>query len=97
MTVVQHVRSVGKAWRASGLLETSIGRSFTNSLAGFADASVSDVAPASWFIEDVVDPNTGTALPPMVPDPDRLERWRVERFSVEVEPALSRPGDPDRG
>ncbi|GMQ94557.1 MAG: o-succinylbenzoate synthase [Acidimicrobiia bacterium] len=39
-----------KRWRASGLLETGIGRAFTDTLAACPDAFVSDVAPAEWFL-----------------------------------------------
>lgn len=41
----------GLRWRASGLLETSVGRAYTNLLASLPNAFVSDVAPADWFLE----------------------------------------------
>jgi L-alanine-DL-glutamate epimerase-like enolase superfamily enzyme len=47
--VVRMARAVGKLWRASGLLETGVGRAFSLSLAAASDSFVSDVAPASWF------------------------------------------------
>jgi O-succinylbenzoate synthase len=40
----------GKLWRASGLLETGIGRAYTDILAACPDAFVSDVAPADWYL-----------------------------------------------
>jgi L-alanine-DL-glutamate epimerase-like enolase superfamily enzyme len=42
--------SAGKLWRASGLLETGIGRAYTDILAACPDAFVSDVAPAEWYL-----------------------------------------------
>ena len=48
--------SAGKLWRASGLLETGIGRAYTDILAACPDAFVSDVAPAEWHLDaDVTD------------------------------------------
>jgi L-alanine-DL-glutamate epimerase-like enolase superfamily enzyme len=47
--VVRMARAAGKLWRASGLLESGVGRSFTLALAAADDAFVSDVAPASRF------------------------------------------------
>ena len=47
--VVRMARAAGKLWRASGLLETGVGRAFTLALAAATDAFVSDVAPASRF------------------------------------------------
>jgi O-succinylbenzoate synthase len=43
--------SAGKLWRASGLLETGIGRAYTDILAACPDAFVSDVAPAEWYMD----------------------------------------------
>jgi L-alanine-DL-glutamate epimerase-like enolase superfamily enzyme len=47
-------REAGKLWRASGLLETAVGRSFTLALAAQHDAFASDVAPAALFFADNV-------------------------------------------
>lgn len=47
--VVALARSAGKKWRASGLLETGIGRAYTEALASLHDAYLSDIAPAEWF------------------------------------------------
>ncbi len=47
----------GKLWRASGLLETGVGRSYTDLLAACPDAFVSDVAPAEWFLTSGVTPS----------------------------------------
>jgi L-alanine-DL-glutamate epimerase-like enolase superfamily enzyme len=53
--VVRLARAAGKLWRASGLLETGVGRSFSLALAAASDSFVSDVAPASRFFSyDVV-------------------------------------------
>jgi L-alanine-DL-glutamate epimerase-like enolase superfamily enzyme len=53
--VVRMARAFGKLWRASGLLETGVGRSFSLALAAASDSFVSDVAPASRFFSyDVV-------------------------------------------
>ena len=53
--IVRMARAAGKVWRASGLLETGVGRSFSLALAAASDSFVSDVAPASRFFSyDVV-------------------------------------------
>lgn len=81
----------GKLWRASGLLETGIGRAYTDTLAACADAFVSDVAPASWFLEDDVAPLRhveGSLLSPrgpglgVEPDMDLIDRYLVERVDL---------------
>lgn len=83
--------AAGKHWRASGLLETGIGRAFTDILGACHDAFVSDVAPAEWFLErDVTDsrfeagwvsvpqgPGLGVA-----PDLDLLAGYLVERIDL---------------
>ena len=56
--VVRLARAAGKLWRASGLLESGVGRSFTLALAAAADAFVSDVAPASRFFSYDIAPQT---------------------------------------
>jgi len=84
------VRVSGKMWRVSGLIETEIGRAFTNILAACTDPFVSDVAPADWFMRSGVaeirdedgfvtvgGPGIG-----VVPDPDRLALLEVARFEV---------------
>jgi O-succinylbenzoate synthase len=43
--------AAGKLWRASGLLETGLGRAYTDILAACPDAFVSDVAPANWYLD----------------------------------------------
>jgi O-succinylbenzoate synthase len=46
----------GRLWRASGLLETGIGRAYTDILAACPDAFLSDVAPAEWYLDtDITD------------------------------------------
>lgn len=51
LAVRELANSVGKLWRASGLLETGIGRTYTDILAACPDAFVSDVAPAEWYLD----------------------------------------------
>lgn len=81
--------AAGKEWRASGLLETGVGRAYTNLLAALPDASICDVAPASWFMEqDVVAPDLCDGYLPapsgpgsgVDPDADVLDRYLVERI-----------------
>jgi O-succinylbenzoate synthase len=50
LAVRELANDAGKLWRASGLLETGIGRAYTDILAACPDAFVSDVAPADWFL-----------------------------------------------
>ncbi|RLE13645.1 MAG: hypothetical protein DRJ28_07000 [Actinobacteria bacterium] len=83
--------AAGKLWRASGLLETGIGRSYTAILGACPDAFVSDVAPAEWFLErDVTGsrfeagwvsvpqgPGLGVA-----PDLDLLAAYLIERIDL---------------
>jgi len=49
LTVITAARNAGKSWRASGLLETGIGRAYSEALASAEDAFASDVAPADMF------------------------------------------------
>jgi len=51
LVVTAMANASDKLWRASGLLETGIGRAFNDILAARPDAFVSDVAPAEWFLE----------------------------------------------
>jgi O-succinylbenzoate synthase len=51
LAVRELANSAGKLWRASSLLETGIGRAYTDILAACPDAFVSDVAPAAWFLD----------------------------------------------
>lgn len=92
----------GRAFRFSGLLETSIGRAYTNRLAGDPRATVSDVAPSSWFFDDLVgtsyDLGGAVAIPTgpgigINPDPGLLERYRTDLIEVE----LNLPAGRDRG
>jgi L-alanine-DL-glutamate epimerase-like enolase superfamily enzyme len=81
IAVRDRANAAGKLWRASGLLETGIGRAYTDILAACPDAFVSDVAPADWFLEtDVTESryaNAQIAVPSapglgVTPIPDRL-------------------------
>ncbi|MEE8457803.1 MAG: enolase C-terminal domain-like protein [Acidimicrobiia bacterium] len=83
--------AAGKHWRSSGLLETGIGRSYTDILSACSDAFVSDVAPAEWFLErDVTGSrfDAGSVSVPrgpglgVAPDPDLLARHLVERIDL---------------
>jgi L-alanine-DL-glutamate epimerase-like enolase superfamily enzyme len=73
----------GKLWRASGLLETGIGRAFTNALASQPEAFVSDISPATQFlVEDVISSETSGSGLGVVPDMTIVERYLVN--SVEM-------------
>lgn len=86
-------RDAGLPWRASGLLETGLGRAYSDRLASEPDAAVSDVAPAEWFLEAPIVPRiveNGHLLVPdgpgvgVVPDPEAVERYVVARREVTV-------------
>jgi o-succinylbenzoate synthase len=94
-----------KLWRSSGLLETSVGRAFTDRLAGDESAFLSDVAPASLVFErDVIDepalaseveiprgPGSG-----VIPDPDALEALASgDVITVDLSLSGSAVRDPD--
>ncbi|MGI9667430.1 MAG: enolase C-terminal domain-like protein [Acidimicrobiia bacterium] len=90
-----------RPFRFSGLLESSIGRSFTDRLATDPRATFSDVAPASWFLKDVVsgagmtggsvEIPTGAGMG-RTPDPELLEAYRTDRIEV----LINRQADRDR-
>lgn len=86
-----------KRWRASGLLETGIGRSFSDLFAARPTAFVSDVAPADWFLEHDLVPSRfadGQVQTPdghgigVDPDPDMLDRYRIA--SVDATDSVTR-------
>ncbi len=55
IALAQLAREAGKRWRVSGLLESGIGRVYTDLLAAAHDAYLPDVAPADWFLaSDIV-------------------------------------------
>ncbi|MEZ5176657.1 MAG: enolase C-terminal domain-like protein [Acidimicrobiia bacterium] len=81
----------GKRWRASGLLESGIGRAYSNLLAAHRDAFVSDVAPADWFLQrdvaavGVVDASVEIPAGPgigLVPDESVLDRFRIGAYDL---------------
>lgn len=81
--------SSGKMWRASGLLETGLGRAYTDILGSCTDAFISDVAPAEWFLADGLTVSRfadGDILVPngpgvgVEPSSDAVERYLVESF-----------------
>lgn len=83
--------ALGKRWRASGLLESGIGRAFTNVLAAMPTAFVSDVASADWYLEkDVVhrpavDGQVELPSGPgigMDPEPAIVERYLVATYDL---------------
>jgi O-succinylbenzoate synthase len=57
LDMIALAQRLGKRWRASGLLESGIGRAYTDILAAIPSAFVSDVAPADWFLEQDVAPS----------------------------------------
>jgi O-succinylbenzoate synthase len=81
----------GKLWRASGLLETGIGRGFTDILAACPDAFGSDVAPAEWFlakditgsryVDGYVTVPSGPGLG-IAPDPTFVSRYLVTQIDL---------------
>jgi O-succinylbenzoate synthase len=87
-------RAAGRPWRASGLLETGLGRAYTDRLAAEQDAFTSDVAPADWFLASAIAPRTvvdGRVVVPagpgvgVEPDPDAMDRFLLDRRVVEVD------------
>ena len=83
--------AAGKRWRASGLLETGIGRSFTNLLAAHEGADMSDVADARMFLaDDVVNLDVAGSVVGLSPGPgigvnpneDVIDRYWVGSFSL---------------
>lgn len=83
--------AAGKRWRASGLLETGIGRSFSNLLASQDGADMSDVADARmFFVDDVVRVNmeSGSIVLPeghgigVTPNREVVDRYRVGEFDL---------------
>ena len=55
--IVDMARRRGKRWRASGLLESGVGRSFSLLLAAASDAFISDMVPASHVFSYDVAPH----------------------------------------
>ena len=85
--------AVGKQWRASGLLETGIGRAFADRLASLPGGFLSDVAPTeAYFVDDVAPSRSDGAdvLVPsgvglgVVPDPEKLARYTVAQTTIDV-------------
>lgn len=93
LAVVEAATRLGKHWRASGLIETGIGRAYTDLLASDPTAFLSDVAPAELFLcadvtasrfdGGVVRVPSGPGLG-VVPDPDLLAEYRTDLIEVEV-------------
>ncbi len=82
LVVREMANAAGKLWRASGLLETGIGRAYTNTLAACPDAFVSDVAPAEWFLEaDITVPSEAGVR--VDPDPELLDRYLVTQIDLD--------------
>lgn len=93
LQAVETTEALGGRWRASGLLESSVGRSFSNRLAALPGAFISDVAPADWYLEaDVsgshhsdglisIPDRPGTGIDP---DPDVIDHYRVAVYELGV-------------
>lgn len=91
--VVALARTAGVPWRASGLLETGIGRAYADRLAAEADAFVSDTAPASWFFPSdvtkrpVADGRVRVPEGPglgVEPDRDAMAQYVVGEWDVRI-------------
>ena len=91
LEMIELAGRLGKRWRASGLLETGVGRAYTDLLAAIPSAFVSDVASADWFFEQDVAPSRfseGSVSTPtgpgigVAPSPDVLERYLVATHEV---------------
>lgn len=85
--------AAGKHWRASGLLETGVGRAYADRLASLPGGFLSDVAPTeAYFIDDVAPSRSDGAdvLVPsgvglgVVPDPEKLARYTVAQTTIDV-------------
>ncbi|HSJ71054.1 MAG TPA: enolase C-terminal domain-like protein [Acidimicrobiia bacterium] len=93
LAVVEAATRLGKQWRASGLIETGIGRAYTDLLASDPTAFISDVAPAELFLRADVTASrfaggvmrvpSGPGLG-VVPDPDLLAAYRTDLIEVEI-------------
>lgn len=91
LTARDLVIAAGKRWRASGLLETGIGRSFSNLLASQDGGDMSDVADARMFLADDlvrVQVEDGAIWLPegpgigVTPDEDVIDRYQVGAFTL---------------
>ncbi len=91
--IIELAQRLGKRWRASGLLETGIGRAYTDVLAAVPSAFVSDVAPADWFLEQDLVPSRfseGSMATPagpgigVLPSRDAMDRYMVASYEVRV-------------
>ncbi len=91
METIGVAEALGKRWRASGLLESGIGRAFTNLLAAKPTAFVSDVAAGDWYLEKdvvhhtVVDGEIELPSGPgigMVPDALVVEKYLVATYDL---------------
>ncbi len=85
--------AAGKYWRASGLLETGIGRAYADRLASLPGGFLSDVAPAdAYLVEDVAPTRAGAGeivVPTgaglgVTPLPERLEEFTVARATIQI-------------
>lgn len=91
LATIEDVERRGKRWRSSGLLETGVGRAFSDAFAAIPSAFASDIAPADWFLErDIVEnrfSDGAVSIPKgpgigMAPDPEVLDRYRVSSIDV---------------
>ncbi len=91
ISTIAEVERRGKRWRASGLLESGVGRTYSDLFAALPTAFVSDVAPADWFFErDIVDSrfSEGQMVMPTgpgigsTPDPELVARYLVHAYDA---------------
>ncbi len=93
LAVVEAATRLGKKWRASGLIETGLGRAYADLLASDPTAFISDVAPAELFLSadvtasrfdgGVIRVPSGPGLG-IAPDPDLIEALRTDLIEVEI-------------
>lgn len=93
LNAVRLAEAAGKLWRVSGLLETGIGRAYTNALAARPGSFISDIAPASvFFVQDVVRTSveaghlhvpSGMGIG-VAPDMDIVERYLVTSLEADL-------------
>lgn len=89
--------AAGLRIKASGLIETEIGRASTLAVATLPGSTHSDVAPSTWYLAGAVGgeapvPTSGSITPPagpgigFSPDPETFARFVVREAPIDLEP-----------